>query len=344
MRSAWRFLSLLWLVIPAAALAQFRHATTHEAGEAILGLEEVSSSLRELLELRAGRIEAAPQIFLGFQFSHTSRPSQAVHAGLRFSDLSESEYRRLRDHLNSGYAQQSTRPYTSSGRLDELLPPLMQALVGHWFEASMAEWDRFHAMSTVNCWSTAYEIQRTRASTALDYTAFYIDGEDLEAVFADRALFELVAIHRLREFALSVEDIRALRPGDVVHFYTRRWVHSAVVVAPGLLFEKSDAFSSSFFRLATLRQVVASWGASELHVLRLRPGASLPHPAAFADAPWGGNGVLVGDPDQFALVSPLPPLERLRSGAFVLPAAAYDSSRYGVLALPGRPLVPTSAR
>ena len=130
-----------------------------------------------------------------------------------------------------------------------------------------------------------------------------------------------------------------IQPGDVIKFMMSDEVfHMGVAVAPGLIFEKTDPFSSSFFRLITIQSASEQFGASSIEVLRLKENAKLPEPINFANALPGGNTVAYSD-GSYSVINTLPPIaDNDKDGIWSLDTSAYDADSYGFKDIPNRPL------
>lgn len=261
--------------------------------------------------------------------------TEARNSSLAFRGLTEAEFERLRAYFNQGYRMANETVFQPDIELEDLLPPLMQALAKHRFQVQRVRRGAFEADVTANCWSTAYEMARFRMSGRLDYTVFYADGTTLEPLFGNPEHMAAVGTFSISE---SAEILKNTRAGDLLQFYSSDFIHSAVVVAPGLLFEKTDPSAYSFFRLTTLAEAIAAWdNAGEIRVQRPQ-GRELPHPHSLADGVIGGNTISHTDGFGFALAVQLPRLVRDDTGKFHLPAPASMADTYQFMEFPGRPL------
>lgn len=224
------------------------------------------------------------------------------------------------------------------GALEELLPPHMQALAGRRLNLTKVKKGNFEFTVAANCWTTPYELTRLRLSQGTDFNVFYTDTDVMEARFNNPALFGLVGTKMRTEEDAIVDTAQV---DDILNFFEADFVHSAIVVAPGLVFEKQGPTSDALYRLRTLHGVLLDWpGVNSIKILR-PTGALLPHPLSFADGPMGGNTITYSNGWEFALVAPLPPLvpwKGAKQERWQLPPLAFDTGTFVPTDAPGSPL------
>lgn len=262
--------------------------------------------------------------------------SMNVFTEMSFSDLTEAECRALKVYHSQGYKRPSEVDCSGASRryfTTDFLPPAMQALGKHVFRSQKQFSGETWAEIMSNCWTSSYEITRHRATGGFDYSVFYVGYELVERFFQDPAYFEKVGespSDSAREFV-----VKTAKPGDLVQFYNERIYHSAVVVAPGLVFEKSGYQSFMTFRLALLDDLLQVWGAKERVVLLRPTGKALPHPYVFRSGGMGGNTHDDGGSGQYHFIAQIPPFVKKGDERFHLPPEAYKSASFSLKSMPG---------
>lgn len=166
-------------------------------------------------------------------------------------------------------------------RLEDFLPPVMQALMNHQFlpEYRTAE-DGSRQLLYTNCYLTAYAVARAMTADGAvknGLSAFTASQGLVKSVFEDEALFEKLS----RTKPTSIAEPGA-RFGDIILHKMRGGMpgfldHVRVYVDKDLYFEKTGPSRNDTYAL-TYFQAFNVTGTYDFEYIRPRAGAALPPP------------------------------------------------------------------
>lgn len=166
-------------------------------------------------------------------------------------------------------------------RLEDFLPPVMQALMNHQFIPEFRAGENgFRQILYTNCYITAYAVALTMTadkSTRNDLAAFTASHDRMKAVFEDEALFEKLPRTRLTSISEPNAEF-----GDIILHKMRGGMrgfldHVRIYIDKDLYFEKTGPSSNDAYALVYFQAFRVS-GTYDFEYIRPRKEAALPLP------------------------------------------------------------------
>ncbi|MEL6495524.1 MAG: hypothetical protein AAFQ41_10440 [Cyanobacteria bacterium J06623_7] len=255
--------AIAWVLIPKIAIAEFvklKEDKVTNCTHRLSSVEDISHQCQMIVD-RSSPLEVW-QSRLTFQFGQLSRSQfdrlQAVYGGNR---------------TKSSLAYDSQSSY----RLNDFLPPLVQAINHHRFIPETVKNRQLY----LNCWGLVYEVLRGITSERSQPVIFMGQGSLMLEHLRHNSRNLLTVTEPETQIPSSLVD-----PGDIILVMHRSATgyeyldHMAIAIDEGIYFEKAGTGADVPIRIvdeATLRQI---WqpGVFYYEVRRLNADATLPHP------------------------------------------------------------------
>ncbi len=219
--------------------------------------------------------------------------SNFMHTQIEFSGLTEIQFESLKKFYGSWSIIKSYVPFNSSGnaKLEDFLPPVMQAVVGLKFVQNeeliqSVSQQQLKISTTTNCWGTVWELilhSLRLAPISPEREGF----GSLSVFYAERDMLKFLRDPQYSSFIkgydspdtdlemksfYNLKRNESLRPGDVFIITkkssqesdgTEQLVHAAMVLDSDLYFEKTAIQNNAAYRVSRYEDILSLYGISK---------------------------------------------------------------------------------